>query len=135
MGELGLLLAGGFRIQENGIVPSSLSSMVFLSAYEDNNSDLGSYFDGMGEMNEARAAFGLANWGEEGLVALGGKRYGIVPGVTGNYVLMDSVEIWDKNENMWNFREEWVLETPLAGFGIVAMGSYSEVHGSEYCNM
>jgi hypothetical protein len=135
MGELGLLLAGGFRIQKNGIVPSSLSSMVFLYAEEDNNSNLGNNFDEMGNMNEARAAFGLANWGEEGLVALGGKRYGIVPGVTGSYVLMDSVEVWDKNENTWNSRDEWVMKNPLAGFGIVSMGSYSEVHGSEYCNM
>ena len=109
--------------------------MAFLFPEEDNNSGLEESYDGIGNMNEARAAFGLANWGEEGLVALGGKKYGIVPGVTGSYVLMDSVEVWDKDENTWNSREEWVMETPLAGFGIVAMGSYSEVHGSEYCKM
>ena len=135
LGESGVLLAGGFSINGGGIVPSSLSSLVFMFAENGNHDDLSNMFTGMAEMVKARAGFGLANWGEEGLVALGGKNYGIFPGVTGSYRLMDTVEIWDKNEDSWSVREEWRMGAPRAAFGIVAKGDTSEVHGSEYCNM
>ena len=129
LGESGVLLAGGFSINGGGIVPSSLSSLVFMFAENGNHDDLSNMFTGMAEMVEARAGFGLANWGEEGLVALGGKNYGIFPGVTGSYRLMDTVEIWDKNEDSWSVREEWRMEAPRAAFGIVAKGDTSAVHG------
>ena len=109
--------------------------MVFMFSDFGNHDDLNNVFDDLAEMREERSAFGLANWAEDGLVALGGKNYGIFPGQSGSYLLRDSVEVWDKNENSWSPRPEWLMEMPLAGFGIVAKGSYSEVHGSEYCKM
>merc|ERR1712215_619020 len=135
LGESGLLVGGGYSIPTGGIVPSSLNSLQFLFSEYGNHDDLSNYFNGLTDMVEGRSGFGLANWSEEGLVAIGGRKYGIFPGQSGSYLLRDSVEVWDKNENSWSVRDEWKMDIARAGFAIVSKGSYSEVHGSEYCNL
>jgi len=134
LGESGLLLVGGYQHLKGAIAATTLGSSLFFYAEYENHEDLGNVFDGLAEMNDPRSTFGLANWGNEGLVALGGIYYGLTPGQPTRQ-LLDSVEVWDRNENTWSMRTEWTLDAPRAGFGIVAKGSYSEVHGSDYCNM
>jgi len=129
IGERGVLLVGGFEHQKNAIAATTLGSSLYLYADYENHEDLSNVFDGFAEMNAPRHSFGLANWGDEGLVALGG-RYSSL-----SSRLLDSVEVWDKNENTWSMRPEWTLDIPRDGFGIVAKGVSTEVNGSEYCHM
>ena len=129
IGERGVLLVGGFEHQKNAIAATTLGSSLYLYADYENHEDLSNVFDGIAEMNAPRHSFGLANWGDEGLVALGG-RYSSL-----SSRLLDSVEVWDKNENTWSMRPEWTLDIPRDGFGIVAKGVSTEVNGSEYCHM
>jgi len=129
LGESGLLLVGGFEHQKNAIAAITLGSSLYLYADFENHEDLSNVFDGIAEMNDPRHSFGLANWGDEGLVAIGG-RYSSL-----SSRLLDSVEVWDKNENTWSMRPEWTLDKPRDGFGIVAKGVSTEVIGSEYCHM
>jgi len=90
----------------------------FYAEYE-NHENLDHVFNGLAEKNDPRSTFGLANWGDEGLVALGGIYYSLSPGQNSRQ-LLDSVEVWDRNENTWSRRPEWKLDAPRAGFGIVA---------------
>jgi len=136
LGESGLLVVGGHQHLKGAITATTLPSMVFLYGEQENHQDLGNVFDGLAEMRQSRSSFGLANWGADGLVALGGIYYGLTPGQSPRK-LLDSVEVWDKEENTWTSRPEWVMDSPRAAFGIVSRGSYlsNEVHGSEYCSM
>jgi len=136
LGMRGLLLAGGYSYCSTcgGAAPSTLDSLVFMFPENDNHDDLSNANTGIANMVEARSGFGLENWGEEGLVALGGREYGIFPGQSASYKLKDTVEIFDTNEDTWSLRDEWKMEAPRAGFGIITgYNSNNEVHGSEYC--
>ena len=131
LGERGVLLVGGYNHEKNAIETRTLGNSLYLYADFENHEDLGNTFDGFAEMITPRHTFGLANWGDEGLVALGGR----FSTLSSHSQLLDSVEVWDKNENTWSMRPEWSLDTLRAGFGIVAKGVSTEVNGSEYCRM
>ena len=62
LGESGLLVAGGFSIANNGIVPSSLGSMVFMFSEFGYHDYLNNVFNDLAEMVEESYVFGLANW-------------------------------------------------------------------------
>merc|ERR1711936_113332 len=132
LGTGGVLLAGGFSLESGSSTPTNLDTMEFMFPDPGAHSDIANTFRGFQPMQQPRAGFGLADWGEDGLVAIGGKVYTAWP----DYTLLDSVEVWDKVEDLWVVREEWRLVNPLAGFGVVSKGRYdsNEVHGSDYCS-
>jgi len=131
LGTKGLLVAGGFAVNEDAEEASTLSSLEFFFGDDDNLSDLPNAFEGLQSMSQPRANFGLVSWGEDALVAVGGKTY---DGHYPDYKLLDSVEIWDKTEDVWSVREEWKLETPRADFGIATRGFNDGIVASDYCS-
>merc|ERR1719347_84062 len=130
LGTGGVLLVGGFSLKSGSDTRTTLPTMEFLFPDPGAHSDIGNIFRGFQPMKQPRAGFGLADWGYDGLVAIGGKTYWSRV----SYELLDSVEMWDKVEDTWAIREEWQMESPRAGFGIVNKGFSNEVQGSDYCS-
>jgi len=133
LGTAGLLVVGGFSKESGSDTATTLDTMEFLFPDPGAHSDIANSFQGLQNMQEPRAGFGLADWGNFSLVAIGGKAY--TAGSWPNYTLLDSVEVWDKVEDIWSVRKEWMMDFPRAGFGIISKGPYdNEVLGSEYCS-
>merc|ERR1712228_678006 len=62
-------------------------------------------------MVEGRSGFGLANWSEEGLVAIGGRKYGIFPGQSGSYLLKTPLKFGTrtKTAGVFEMSGKWKL--------------------------
>ena len=132
MGIDGFLVAGGFSVRPDLDEPITWETMEFFYADEDDHSEYTHVFTGTAQMRQPRSNFGLADWGEEGLVAVGGRVYG---GSLTEYELLDSVEIWDINEDIWTLRDEWKMPQARAGFATLTKGYMSaQVVGADYCS-